>query len=652
MVLSKKTIEDIKKNPKLWANKKSINVLVKTLEILNDQYYNYENPYIDDITYDKLYEILKKRDPNNSFLKQVGATTNHKKIKLEYYMPSLSKIIFDEEKDIRKLKRWIQNYKGPYFISDKLDGVSALLIKKNNEYYLYTRGNGEYGSDISHLLNDGYLLQDNILKELPNNIAIRGEILCSKENFASIPLTYEVANSRSCVTSVVNSIEYKPLLAEKLDFIAYSILNFNISFSKQIELLDKYSFPRVYSELFDEIDENILNNYYKDRYIKTIYNIDGIVISDDSEAYFNKSIEDPKYSFAFKNYELLDHATTKVIDIDWNYTKDSYIFPTIKIETISLEGTNVSNVTGNNGRYIIENSIGKNSIVSIIKGGSIIPKIIKVIKPSIPGTEKLPLDDIIWSDTGSDLIYIGKDPSILTIIKINKIIFFFETLKIKSLGEGLITKLVNYKYDHEIKIIDLFINKKKNLYKIDGFGQKIVAKISMNIKLCFEKIKLEDLMAASNIFSRGIGSKKIKLILDNIPNVMTKSWENEKLKDIIINIPDIGIITAEKFSENLNSFKKYYEELNNIINIQIEKKIIVNDGINFNNKIFTLTGTRDSSIIDFIQKHNGIVKEGFSLNVDTVIYKDGKKSNTYNKAIEKNIKTISDINFKSYYKIL
>ena len=70
-------------------------------------------------------------------------------------------------------------YKGNYVISYKLDGISALLYKNNNNIYLYTRGDGKEGQDISHLLK--YLKLNT--SKLNNNDAIRGELIISKENF-------------------------------------------------------------------------------------------------------------------------------------------------------------------------------------------------------------------------------------------------------------------------------------------------------------------------------------------------------------------------------------------------------------------------------------------------------------------------------------
>ena len=37
-------------------------------------------------------------------------------------------------------------------VSDKLDGISGILVRESGETKLYTRGNGRVGQDISHAI--------------------------------------------------------------------------------------------------------------------------------------------------------------------------------------------------------------------------------------------------------------------------------------------------------------------------------------------------------------------------------------------------------------------------------------------------------------------------------------------------------------------
>jgi NAD-dependent DNA ligase len=81
--------------------------------------------------------------------------------------------------DNNLLDKWVKKFKGPYVLSDKLDGISALIVNKNNKSYMYSCGDGEYGQDISHLIK---LLKLDV-SELPEDICIRGELIMSKKDF-------------------------------------------------------------------------------------------------------------------------------------------------------------------------------------------------------------------------------------------------------------------------------------------------------------------------------------------------------------------------------------------------------------------------------------------------------------------------------------
>ena len=62
-----------------------------------------------------------------------------------------------EENDIQK---WLKkNPKNDIILSDKLDGISIIAKYDNNSNItLYTRGNGEYGLDITKILKECPLL--------------------------------------------------------------------------------------------------------------------------------------------------------------------------------------------------------------------------------------------------------------------------------------------------------------------------------------------------------------------------------------------------------------------------------------------------------------------------------------------------------------
>ena len=59
----------------------------------------------------------------------------------------------EADKRIKKFKKWIKNYSRPYYLSDKLDGISALIVYNfDNTVKMYTRGSAVMGKDITQLI--------------------------------------------------------------------------------------------------------------------------------------------------------------------------------------------------------------------------------------------------------------------------------------------------------------------------------------------------------------------------------------------------------------------------------------------------------------------------------------------------------------------
>ena len=125
--------------------------LVDLLEQANETYHNTAVPLISDDLYDALKNRLRQLNPKHPFLKKVGAAVRGEKVKLPYYLGSLDKI----RDDSKHLVAFKKKYPGEYVVSDKLDGISALIVYGSDGARMYTRGDGVNGQDISRFI---YLL--------------------------------------------------------------------------------------------------------------------------------------------------------------------------------------------------------------------------------------------------------------------------------------------------------------------------------------------------------------------------------------------------------------------------------------------------------------------------------------------------------------
>ena len=156
--------------------------IVNKLTIYSNAYYH-GTSLINDDAYDEILTTLEERDPTHPYLAQVGSSSNKNKVKLPYYMGSLNKM----KLNTTQLDNYKEKYEGPYIITDKLDGIAGLLQFKNNQYQLYTRGNGILGHDISAILPHLHTLPKPVLPLFTSNseFHLKCELIIPKSKWES-----------------------------------------------------------------------------------------------------------------------------------------------------------------------------------------------------------------------------------------------------------------------------------------------------------------------------------------------------------------------------------------------------------------------------------------------------------------------------------
>jgi len=565
-----------------------------------DYHYTLGNPLISDKEYDNLRDKLYELDPKNKYLKRIGCEDTSNCQKLKYWLGSQTKI-----KDEKNLNNWIKKYNSNnYIISEKLDGISALYLNKENK--LFTRGNGSKGNDISHILK--YIN----MPTFNNNkiIAVRGELIIKKTNWKN---EYG-SNARNVVAGLVNNKIINKKLLNLVDFVIYQIMeienNENIKIEEQLDMINHNKIKFIKS---NNIQFNNLKDILIDFKEKSLYEIDGIVITDNSKSY-NKNIEgNPEYSFAFKLNELDKSKITIVKDVEYNLSKDNRYKPIVLFETINLDQVNISKASGYNLKFIIDNGIGIGSKIEVIRSGQVIPKIINVIEKTEP---KLPSLNWIWDDTKTDGIFVKDDDQESPEeqrIKIST--HFFKTLDIKNISEKTIKKLYENGFTSLNSILE--INSKTQLSNIEGFGDKKIEIIINAIETSKKHDKLEEIMAASNIFQRSLGIKKLKLILDNYPNIINENIKNEELTKI----NGIGNINAKHFNDNIDNFKIFYFKYFKIIEKKEKVKVLSIDE-RLLKKIVVFSGIRDKNMEELIIENGGKINGSVSKKTEILIVKD------------------------------
>jgi DNA ligase (NAD+) len=508
----------------------------------NDDYYNAETTTIlSDNEYDVLKEYVERTYPSNPVLLEIGAPITKGKVALPESMPSMNKI----KPDTGALEQWVAEYTGPYCITPKMDGVSGMyIVDTTGSATMYTRGNGTHGQDVSHLIP---------FMNLPTQpeMTIRGEFEINRHLFAE-KYGAEFKNPRNFVSGVINMKARDSGKYTDIDFVVYEVIRPGLSPSDQFAFLDEHGINHVPFEIVNTLSNDALSKRLVDTRANFEYETDGIIVSND--AIYPRTDENPKHSFAFKQVLSEQVAEAKVLDVEWAASKDGLLKPRVRIEPVSLGGVVIEHVTGFNAKYILENKIGVGALISLVRSGDVIPHILAIIQsaehPLMPDVE------FLWNATGVDAVVIDAETN--PAVRMKRITGFFKTLDVEGMGPGNVRRLIAKGFDTIPKTIHMTID---DFLSIDCFRQKTADKLFASIRDKLAAADMATLMAATNLFGRGFGVRRLRTILVKYPDIMTSGDNNTaKTAMLVQNVEGIAAKTAAKFVANIDPFIAFLGE--------------------------------------------------------------------------------------------
>jgi NAD-dependent DNA ligase len=658
-----KQIKKYQSDPITFLENVTDDQVSKMILYASKKYYN-ENAVISDDEFDFLVDELKKRDPKHPTLSKIGAplpkVTEIKKVKLPYHMGSMDKYKLS---DTKQFDKWLSKYKGSYTISDKLDGVSALYYWDDKTAHLYKRGDDQMGSDISFLIPYIPSLNKIKINNQDKLIAIRGELIISLDNYdkylgdktnhKDTPKTQSKdgpsSNPRSTVAGLTNKKTIDPDITKLIDFVAYEMLYPREIHTEQLKEISKLGFITVHHTLLKTIDFPKLIDILQDRKKTGKYECDGIIITDNNQHNINK-LGNPEYAFAFKELPDKSTAECKVIEIEWNVSKDGYIKPTVLIEPVQLSGVTIKRATGFNGRFIKDNKIGPGSIIQIVRAGDVIPHIEKVIKAT---GESMPDFAYKWNDTNVDIILDeakNKNKDITREHKISELTYFVTHMNMKFLSEQTVSKLYDEGFDTIIKILTIT---KEDLLTLDNFKETMANKIFETIQNSIKDLDILIFAHASNIFGHNFGSRRLKKIFENYPKVFTwiKNKSFDDIKNDVKEIEGFEDSLSGQFAENIIEFEKLVNKLPSNIKSKVQEyktHEIVEDK-KISGKTFVFSDFRNKDWEAHIESHGGKISSSISSKTDYLVttkeaIEEGTNSKV-KKAIELKVEVIDKNNF-------
>lgn len=383
--------------------KARISELGKIIENHNYNYYILTQPTISDYDFDMLLNELidlEKQFPDlvlpDSPTQRVGGdlTKEFKTVKHRYPMLSLSNSYnIEEVKDfISRIKKTIEE--DVEFVCElKFDGVSISLTYENGLFVkAVTRGDGTQGDDVTTNIRTIRSIPLRLKGDYPDFFEMRGEVIMPHSSFNSINTEREdlglqpFANPRNAAAGTIKLQDSKEVAKRKLDQYCYFMMmdDDKMIFNTHYESLTAAKQWGFNVSNFMAICKNVEDiedfiNYWDEKRKELPFDIDGIVIKVNDfkqREILGFTAKSPRWAIAYKF--KAEEAHTKLLSVDFQVGRHGTITPVANLEPVQLAGTIVKRATLHNADFIEQLDLHHEDIVSVEKGGEIIPKITAV----------------------------------------------------------------------------------------------------------------------------------------------------------------------------------------------------------------------------------------------------------------------------------
>ena len=579
--------------------------LSKIIESHNYNYYILAQPTISDYDFDMLLnELISLEQQYPEFItadsptQRVGGdiTKEFQTVKHRYPMLSLSNSYnIEEVKDfITRIKKTIEE--DVEFVCElKFDGISISLTYENGLFVkAVTRGDGTQGDDVTTNVKTIRTIPLRLKGDYPDFFEMRGEIIMPHSSFNAINAEradlgqQTFANPRNAAAGTIKLQDSKEVARRKLDQYCYFMMMDD----------DKMIFKNHYESLMaarqwgfnvsnfmalcknvEEIEEFI--NYWDEKRKELPFDIDGIVIKVNDfqqRETLGFTAKSPRWAIAYKF--KAEEAHTQLLSVDFQVGRHGTITPVANLEPVQLAGTIVKRATLHNADFIDQLDLHYDDIVSVEKGGEIIPKI-TAVDLNLRKEESQKVTFITHCpECGTQLVKaegetawycpntLGCPPQIK-----GRIEHFIsrKAMNIESLGEGKVEVLFDnnlikdYSDLYNLKYNDIFGLEKIITVEDENSQEKSIRKVSFKEKTANNIIdaieKSKSVPFARVLFALGIkyvGETTAKLIakaMGSIDNIINASVEE------LTEIEEVG----EKIAVSIKDF--FADERNiNIIN--------------------------------------------------------------------------------------
>ena len=280
----------------------------------------------------------------------------------------------------------------------KFDGVSiSVIYEEGLLHQALTRGDGQYGEDVTQAIRAIRAIPLRLKGDnLPDRVEVRGEILLPWREFQRLNAAREeageppFANPRNAVSGTIKTKDNIAAVVSHRRPTArfYYLLSDDEDWlpeyhSDRLERMREMGLPvsthSALSHSVEEVDKYL--DYWDLHRHELEVATDGVVLKVNDYSLHERigmTAKSPKWAIAYK-YDA-EKAITRLLEVRYQTGRSGIITPVAQLEPVELSGTTVSRATLNNEDFIRNLDLHERDLVSVEKGGEIIPKITLVRK--------------------------------------------------------------------------------------------------------------------------------------------------------------------------------------------------------------------------------------------------------------------------------
>jgi len=398
----------------------------------NQLYYREAAPEITDAAYDALdrrLQELEARFPDlaaaDSPTARVGDDSSEGFASAAHSRPMLSLANSYDLAEVEAFHQRVCKDLGTedvrYTVEPKMDGVAVAVRFRDGRLQMgLTRGDGTKGdvitanastlSGLPESLADGW--ERSFPAAAPTEFEARGEAYLGLTRFQELNAEREaagqelLANPRNATAGTLKTLDLDLVRRRKLSVFFYQLFPLDTADGSAVDLFGGGNFATHQAELQALRDLGLAVNpslrtagnvaeiqahltALESERADLDYQIDGAVIKVDRtdwQVQLGTTAKAPRWGLAFKF--PAEEAVTRLREITLQVGRTGVITPVAELVPVELAGSTVSRATLHNWDEMERKDIRVGDTVVVVKGGDIIPKVLKVLTDKRTGTEQ------------------------------------------------------------------------------------------------------------------------------------------------------------------------------------------------------------------------------------------------------------------------